>query len=587
MIVPMKKAIVITQAKDSDSAVLKLRSLGLLHVENQNPPKAQDIALLKDDIDLVNRTISVLSREEFLRSAANKEQAKEIENWKVTAKHIVDCSKRLAQLQEYSSRLVSSIAQWQEWGDFDPQSIEDLKKNNVYIRLYAVPVKELDKFPSQVIVKVISRSKGTAKCAVISRENIQIPFKEIALAKTSLEKMRARLSEDKKVMQLINEDLSKQAVLKNKFILIKQSLEKNLEFQEALYGMGQTESLAYIKGYIPFDGVKTLLDAAKTENWGVSIDDPSDEDNVPTLIRNPRWISIINPVFKALEVVPGYRELDISPLFLIFLSLFFGMIIGDAGYGAIYFLFTYFMHKKFEKRVLDTRIFYLFYLFSSCAIFWGLLTGTVFGQEWYLNSGYRPLIPILNDTKFLQAFCFALGAFHLTLAHAWQALRKIPSVVALSDVGWICVLWAGFFMAKMLILNDPFPFFGKRLLIAGLLLVVFFTSPQKNILKTVGQGLGAVALSLMNNFTDVVSYVRLFAVGLAGVAISDTVNTLAAGLGGSSAVGKFIILFIGHTINITLGPLSVLVHGIRLNVLEFSGHVGLSWSGYAYKPLKD
>jgi V/A-type H+-transporting ATPase subunit I len=313
MIVPMKKVAIISQAKDANSAVLKLRSLGLLHVENQNPPKAQDIALLKDDIDLVNRAISVLSREEFSHSAANKEQAKEIENWKVSAKHIVDCSKRLAQLQEYSLRLVSSIAQWQEWGDFDPQSIEDLKKNNVYIRLYAVPVKELGKFPSQVIVKVISRSKGTAKCAVISRENILIPFKEVTLAKTSLEKMRARLSEDKKIIQLINEDLSRQAALKNKFILIKKSLEKDLEFQEALHGMGQAESLAYIKGYIPFDAVKTLLDAAKTENWGASINDPSDEDSVPTFIRNPRWISIINPVFKALEVVPGYRELDISP----------------------------------------------------------------------------------------------------------------------------------------------------------------------------------------------------------------------------------------------------------------------------------
>jgi V/A-type H+-transporting ATPase subunit I len=89
----------------------------------------------------------------------------------------------------------------------------------------------------------------------------------------------------------------------------------------------------------------------------------------------------------------------------------------------------------------------------------------------------------------------------------------------------------------------------------------------------------------MNNFTDVVSYVRLFAVGLAGIAISDTVNMLAAGFG--PGVISVLIIFLGHTINIVLGPLSVLVHGIRLNVLEFSGHAGLSWSGIAYKPLKD
>jgi V/A-type H+-transporting ATPase subunit I len=95
-----------------------------------------------------------------------------------------------------------------------------------------------------------------------------------------------------------------------------------------------------------------------------------------------------------------------------------------------------------------------------------------------------------------------------------------------------------------------------------------------------------VALSLMNNFTDVVSYIRLFAIGLAGVAISDTVNTLASSLGDSAILGKILIVFLGHTINIILGPMSVLVHGIRLNVLEFSAHAGLSWSGTVYKPLK-
>jgi V/A-type H+-transporting ATPase subunit I len=101
------------------------------------------------------------------------------------------------------------------------------------------------------------------------------------------------------------------------------------------------------------------------------------------------------------------------------------------------------------------------------------------------------------------------------------------------------------------------------------------------------QGLGALALSLVNNFTDVVSYVRLFAVGLAGIAISDTVNMLATSMGGNNAAAKALIIFLGHGINLMLGPLSVLVHGIRLNVLEFSGHANLSWSGSPYKPLQE
>jgi V/A-type H+-transporting ATPase subunit I len=287
-----------------------------------------------------------------------------------------------------------------------------------------------------------------------------------------------------------------------------------------------------------------------------------------------------------MEVVPGYREFDISPLLLIFLGLFFGMIIGDAGYGTLYILLTLLAERKFGKGMKERTVFRLLYFFSGCAIFWGMLTGTVFGQEWYAAAGFKPAIPILNNTHFIQAFCFFLGAFHLTLAHLWQALRKAPSVAALADAGWVMVLWSAYFFAKMLILSAPLPGFVMPLLSAGLVLIIFCTAPQKNILKTMASGLGTVALSIMNNFTDVVSYIRLFAVGLAGVAIADTVNTLAATFGGKSILLKAFILFHGHLINLMLGPISVLVHGLRLNVLEFSSHIGLTWSGTPYRPLE-
>jgi V/A-type H+-transporting ATPase subunit I len=231
------------------------------------------------------------------------------------------------------------------------------------------------------------------------------------------------------------------------------------------------------------------------------------------------------------------------------------------------------------KKISDKTAFVLFYLLSTCTIFWGLLTGTFFGQAWHLKGGLKPLVPALTDTKVLQAFCFFIGALQLTMAHLWRALRQLPALTAAAEIGWVAVIWAAFFLARTLILGDMFPFFGNWLIIGGITLVIFFTSPQRNILKTIGKGLASVALSLVNNFTDVVSYIRLFAVGLAGVAIADTVNTLAA----ISAP----ILLVGHALNFVLGPVGVLVHGVRLNVLEFSSHIGVSWSGVEYKPLKE
>jgi len=586
MIVPMKKATIVVQAKDADSAVGALRGLGVLHVEHQEAPKGRDISMLEDDIGLIDTVLAVLLEKEFARDPWVGE-TQEKGDWRVTVRHIIDLRKRLEQSEEFSRTLISRISQWEPWGDFEPHEIEKLAEKGVFIRLYQIPVKEINNLPEEVSVHIVHAAGGLANCVIVSRARIDIPYKEIALPKMGLDKMRRRLVEDERVIELIKDDIHKLVSFRDSLCATRNSRENELEFQRALKGMGQAGTLSYLTGYFPAESEEALSEATKKNKWGLVVSEPGGEDNVPTLIRNPRWVSLIEPVFRLLGVVPGYRELDISPIFLCFLSLFFGMIIGDAGYGAVYFLLAFWLHRKFARKLSDTRIFFLLYVFSACAIFWGLLTGTVFGQEWYLKAGHQPFIPLLNNTKFLQTFCFFLGAVHLTLAHAWQGLRKAPSLTALSDAGWIGVLWAGFFLARTLILDDPFPFFGKWLIVAGLSLVIFCTSPQRNIFKTIASGLGTVALSLMNNFTDIVSYIRLFAVGLAGVAIADTVNALAAGFAGKMFPVQMLILFAGHTINIILGPMSVLVHGIRLNVLEFSSHAGLSWSGMAYRPLKE
>lgn len=585
MIVPMKKVAIITQSKDADDTVKEVERLGVLHVEHQTPPKGSDISILKDDIAILENALGILSGPEFAGRRVTG-QAKAVRDWRAAARHVVESWKRLDQLSEYSLSLRKRIKYWEGWGDFNPDSIRGLASKNIYVKLYEIPTKDLELIPAGAIVKKIFSRAGITGCAVIHRAALEIPFKEVELPKMSLSAMASRLEEDEKAVENIRKSVIDHLAYKGEFARTKKILEKELELREAARGMGEAPGLAYIAGYITSDAVDKIAEKAKEKRWGIVIRDPSEEENVPTLIRTPKWASLIKPVFKLLEILPGYRELDISPLFLIFLGLFFGMIIGDAGYGTLYILLTFLAQKKLGGRVKDKTIFRLLYFFSACAIFWGILTGTVFGQEWYIKSGFKPLAPVLNDTKFLQAFCFFLGAFHLTLAHAWQAIRKAPSLPALADAGWIMVLWSAFFFAKSLILNDPLPHFVKFAVIGGVTLVILFSSPNRNILKAVANGLGTVALSIMNNFTDVVSYVRLFAVGLAGVAISDTVNTLASVFGGDNILIKMAILFVGHTVNIVLGPISVMVHGIRLNVLEFSGHIGLTWSGVPYRPLQ-
>lgn len=584
MIVPMKKIAVIVQDKDAQAALSRLRNLGVLHVEHAQPPKGEDLTKLQADLGLLERALNIISSPEFLEKNCPQD-APAPKDWHFSAGHIAELYKRLEHLEEYSQALKRKIIEWQAWGDFDPGEIEALAAKGIFLRLYEIPLKELKNIPREVIIQKIFTSGGQAHCLAASKGNIELGYPQLALPKMGLRQMQKRLAEDSRVIEEIRRSIKKYACMRDHLIVAKLKVCGELTFHEALAGMGLGQNLKYITGYIPADAADEVSRAGLKEKWGILISDPGAEDQPPTLLRNPRWIGVFNPVLKLLEILPGYREFDVSPVFLFFLSLFFGMIIGDAGYGMLYMGLTYIIQRRFRKRLPSMRVFHLLYIFSSCAVFWGLLTGTFFGQEWYLKAGFRPLLPLLTDTKFLQAFCFFLGAFHLSLGQAWQGIRKLPSLTALADIGWISILWAAFFIARTLILDAPFPHFGKWLIIAGLFLAVFFSHPQKNIFKTIGYGLGAVALSLMNNFTDVVSYVRLFAVGLAGVAISDTINALAAGI--DSGLARVLILGLGHTINIILGPMSVLVHGIRLNVLEFSSHAGLSWGGVAYKPLQE
>jgi V/A-type H+-transporting ATPase subunit I len=587
MIVKMKKVFLLIQESRVHLALDVLGALGVVHVEHEKVPGGVELNEISEKLNLIEQARSVLS------TAGLKKPAKCVihksEDLNNVCRHIIDLQKRYGQLREYSVTLNNGIDFWEPWGEFGPLQINALRANNIFIKFYQIPKDKLKGLPPAIFLKKISTQGVLINCLAVAREDIDIGFKELELPKLSLSGMKNRLSEDAKIMQNIREELSEYLIYHNDLITAEAALLNQKDFYSVLKGMGQVDEISYLKGYIPVDAEELLLKQAKQNSWGILTLQPDENDLVPTLLRNPAWIALIKPVLKLLELTPGYKELDISPLFIIFFSIFFGMLIGDAGYGAVYFLLTFWAQKKIGHKVKEKSVFFLFYLLSFCAMIWGLLSGTFFGQEWLLNLGIKPLVPALLNASFVQALCFFVGALHLTLAHGWRAALKSPALIALADIGWISIIWAVFFLAKSLLLGDIFPVYGKWLIITGLVLVLFFTDPQKNILKTIGAGLGAIALSLVNNFTDVVSYIRLFAVGLAGVAIADAFNAMAAGV---VKKGDFLTIIIaaliivsGHALNIILGPMSVLVHGVRLNVLEFCSHANVVWDGFAYKPF--
>jgi len=193
----------------------------------------------------------------------------------------------------------------------------------------------------------------------------------------------------------------------------------------------------------------------------------------------------------------------------------------------------------------------------------------------------------LTGQDHLILLSFLIGAVHLTVAHGWNVLRFFPSSRAFAQLGWILTTWTMFFLARQMVLGAAFPHVMLYALVVGIVLIVLFMTPPR-ALKSEWFNHVMLPLSLVGNFVDLVSYVRLFAVGAATFAIAQAFNQMAVGGGVSNVVAGAVaalVLFFGHTLNILLATMGVLVHGVRLNMLEFASHLGMEWTGRPYRPF--
>jgi len=584
MIVPMKKIFLIMQDKDAASALKTLCEVGTLHVEHQKEPVGDDIHELQDKRQKIEKVLQRLSCME------DGSYQVPVDDSKKRAVEVFDQINLIAQLQQRIYEKKALISKWETWGNFDPRDILALKEKGIHCSLAEVDKETFQKIQEEdsLWVEVISSKNQMYQLALFSKEEREYPFDILSYPQYSLDRIKKMQEEDRAKIHKAERKIREYRKYFDCFQEILAELKEKIAFKEAYYSRTEQENLSILKGFCPKDKIEELSKVAKKEKWGLVIEQPAKEDQVPTLIRNPKWVEVIKPVFQMINILPGYEEMDISMVFLLFFSVFFGILIGDAGYGLVFFLGTLFVRKKRKDKQDAKNIYYLMYVLSICAVIWGALTGVFFGQQWL--SGYiKPLMPWLTDIQNIQMVCFFIGAVHLSIAHLWRAILKAPSLSFLSQMGWIALVWGMFFLARVLILGEAFPPPAKLLFALGFFCVIFFTKPSRNVFKTIGSGVGDLLLNVINTFTDIVSYIRLFAVGLASIAVADAFNDMALSIGFSSVFAGFIsavVLVVGHLFNVILGAMAILVHGLRLNVLEFSNHLNMEWSGFRYNPFR-
>ena len=366
------------------------------------------------------------------------------------------------------------------------------------------------------------------------------------------------------------------------------------------------DGLVWLSGYLPVGEAEGLKKAAAQAHWAWAMDDPAgDDEKVPTKVQYNKVTKLMIPVFDILGTVPGYREYDISFWFLGFFTLFFAMIIGDAGYGCLFLLAALVLTLKGKG---SSNAVQLLWVLSAATVIWGALTGTWFGLEQAMDvpllkslviptfANYPAYFDVSTTTQqnTIMKFCFILGTVQLSLACVMNIRRKLKEkdLSWVSDLGWLAAIDALYFVVLYLVIGQQvnlLPVAG--VVIAGFLLVVCFggMSPDKSFVQGLKAGLGnafTVFLNTISAFGNIMSYIRLFAVGMASLAIAQSFNDMAFSLNGPLVIAAVLVLLIGHGLNIVMGLLSVVVHGVRLNLLEFSGQLGMEWAGIAYDPFK-
>ncbi len=586
MIVPMKKIHVIVQKKDIVSALESLRELGSVHVEHQEELSGYQLEERREEVEILKQALNILERFDCDLDVPRQEAR----DWTDTVNEILELWAQIEHYQESIARRGIEIRQWEPWGDFDPKDIQALAGRGIYLQLCEVPAGKETAVPEGVILRKIHHAPGVDKCLAISRGKIDLPFAIIAPPPSGLGQMEKMQVEERVRIRDVEEKIAGLRCFFGSFQKILVERENVLKFEEVEKGMRAEQELALLKGYCPLDACGAVALKAKQEQWAVLSEAPSEEDSVPTLLRNPRWVEMIKPVFGIINVLPGYREVDISPVFLIFFSVFFGILIGDAAYGSVFLILTLVFHNKLKHRVKDAAPFILMYVLSASAITWGVLTGTFLGTV-LLGAKLKPVVGWLTQSKNVQLLCFTIGAAHLILAHLWRCVRRWPGSGAWAELGWAWILWVSYGLVKSMIIlgqADMAVILGAlKGMVPGVVLITYDIArgPKSQI----PVGIVLLLFSIISAFTDIVSYVRLFAVGLAGTAVADAFNQMALSIGFNNvASGIFtsLILVVGHAFNIVLCGFGVLVHGLRLNVLEFSGHLGLEWAGFKYEPFK-
>lgn len=569
-IVPLKKITLYGCLNAKKQVLDELQHLGYLHIL---PLVKSEHLLDKKHADCTMSTVEALR---YLNHTPQK--LKQIKNAAsfdpyLIEQHILQNKQHTERLQDEADEIACKIDQLTPWGHFVLPSPHEVADQQFWF--YIVPHHEMKYVRMQTICAAkVQEDHLFSYVVVISKQAPEdMPGKQVNLPQEPLASLKERLEHiqfEVEQLQIERLHLTRWLELfkKNLFKLKNQAI-----LEQASQTTYDTHTLFVLQGWMPASKVDDILEFAKKKSLAIFIEEASAEEQPPTLLEN-------KPSLKGGEdllsfyMTPSYWLWDPSTTIFFSFAIFFAMIFSDAGYAIMLGAVLAFFWKPLSKTNAGQRFRNVLLALTVCSLIWGILVGSYFGlspsSKSYLNS---LKIFDMHHYSSMMMLSILVGVFHLVLANLAQAWSKRRSWIAIANIGWAVVLigavitFVGFKYPA-----DALKIIGYACIGIGMVAIIGFTSIEKPFWKRLLRGLMGLT-RVTGMFGDVLSYLRLFALGLASASLAGVFNDLAQkiylSMPGFKILFAVLILLIGHGINFALSLMSGFIHGLRLNFIEF------------------
>ncbi len=546
--------------------------------------------------------------------------AMQLEKIMNTANEILRCSKAVAEADSETQQLETRCDMLRQWLPLDvPLNFKGTDTTTAFIGTLPYPVSAEEfgtRLPEGSSVEIVSASKEQTNIFVLCYDDVAQETED-ALRKNSFasvsenekftpaeltEQMMKRCVELEKQRDEAVEKIKKLAENRQQLKFAVDYLAMRKDKYEALSTLGFTENTFVLTGFIPEKYCESLRkEIEKKHTAYIEFTDPTDEDDVPVLLENGRFSAPVEGITK-MYAMPSKGDVDPTPVMAFFYYLFFGMMLSDAGYGLLMVIGTTFALKKFRLEDSMKKTLTMFRNCGISTVIWGALFGSWFGdivqvvgREFFgreigsIALWFQPL----DDPIKLLLFSFGLGILHLFLGVAvsfhmsWKDGRKLDafcdSVPVYLTVLGVAPLGAGILTEVPAVLKT----IGSYMMIAGVILLVLTAGrSSKSIFGKFFGGLYALYNTATGYLSDILSYSRLLALGLATGSIASVINLI--GTMPENKIVKLVLLIVvfavGHTANLAINLLGAYVHTDRLQFVELFSKF-YTGGGREFQPL--